>query len=254
MPKRKRVLILSDTHCGHLTGLLPPGQHRERSDDKTDKIAIELWNKYEKLIDSIKPIDICIANGDLIDGRENSTECLRGDRNWQADLASICLKKTGAKKYVVIKGSPFHVGKTEKFESRIADNLKADCYGDHKHVDVNGLVFDLKHKVGTSSIPHGQFTPIAKENLWAVLWADKGWPRSQVVVRSHTHKFNFCGDFDFLGFTTPGLQATSEYGKSQVSRTIDWGFVYFDVWSKDKWTWKPEALSLELIKSKVVKL
>jgi hypothetical protein len=234
--------------------LLPPGLHRPYSGDKLDQVAIELWNEYDKIIQPLKPIDVCIANGDLIDGRENSAECIQGDRQQQADIASICLKHTEAEKYVVVKGTPFHVGRGEKFESSIAEKLNAVSFGAHEFIDVNGLVFDCKHKVGSSGIPHGPYTPIAKERLWGVLWADKGQPKSRVVIRSHTHKFNYCGDFDWLGLTTPGLQGTSEYGVTQVSRTIDFGVVYFDVWSEDKWEWKAKQLGLELIKSEVVKL
>ena len=251
---KKRVLVLSDIHCGHITGLLPPGLHRNSSKEKSDRIAIELWHEYIKIIEPLKPIHICIANGDLIDGRENSAECIGGDRNKQADIASICLQQTGAKKFVIIKGTPYHVGRIEKFEARIADNVNAVSFGAHEFVDVNGLVFDIKHKVGASGIPHGPYTPIAKERLWSVLWADKGQPGSDIIIRSHTHKFNFCGDFDWLGMTTPGLQGSSEYGVTQVSRTIDFGVVYFDIWSGDKWEWKARQLELELTRSELIKL
>ena len=253
MPKKKRVLILSDLHCGHKTGLLPPGQHRPHSDDKLDQVGIELWKQFVGIIEPLKPFDVVIANGDLIDGRENSGELIQGDRNFQADLATACLQETECKHFAIIKGTPFHVGKAEQFEGRVADNLNAKSFGAHEYIEINGLVFDCKHKVGSSAVPHGPYTPIAKERLWSVLWGDKGQPNSKVIIRSHTHKFNFCGDFDWLGMTTPGLQGTSEYGVTQVSRTIDWGVVYFDIWSKDQWNWKPVALELDIVKSEVVK-
>lgn len=252
--KKKRVIVLSDTHCGHKTGLLTPDKYRRDSKEQQDKIAIELSETFRNMVEPLKPFDICIANGDLIDGRENSTELREGDRNRQADIASDCLKQTEARKYVIIKGTPYHVGRNEKFEERIADNLHASSFGAHEYIDINGLIFDCKHKVGSSSIPHGPYTPIAKERLWAVLWSDKGQPDSDIIIRSHTHKFNFCGDFDWLGLTTPGLQGTSEYGATEVQRTIDFGIVYFDVWNKEKWEWHAKQLELELTKSEVIKL
>ena len=254
MPKKKRVLILSDTHCGHKTGLLPSNWHRPYSEERHDHIAIELWEQFVKIVEPLKPIDICIANGDLIDGRENSVECIDGNRKKQAEIASACLKYIEAKKYVVIKGTPYHVGRNENYEENIAIEVDAKLFGAHEFIDVNGLIFDCKHKVGSSGIPHGPYTPIAKERLWSILWADKGQPQSKIIIRSHTHKFNYCGDFDWLGLTTPGLQGTSEYGVTQVSRTIDFGVVYFDVWSKDRWEWKGKKLELELTKSEAIKL
>jgi hypothetical protein len=249
----KRVLFVSDFHCGHKTGLTPPAYHRRDSKDKLDQIAIELWNKFVEIIDSIRPFDLCVAVGDLIDGRENSSECREGNRQIQAEIAVDCLRFIDAKKYVVIRGTPYHVGKSEHFEKYIADKVNAISFGAHEYIDVNGLVFDCKHKVGMSAVPYNTM-PLAKEKLWAKLWADKGQPDSTVIVRAHTHKFNYCGDFDWLGLTTPGLQGTSEYGVSQIIRTIDFGVVYFDVWSADKWDWKAKQLELELTKSAVVKL
>jgi hypothetical protein len=254
LPEEKRVIILSDLHCGHATGLTPPGQHKVYSEEIDDKIMIDLWNRFEKKVNKYKPYNAAILNGDGIDGRENGREVFLGDRNAQADLATICMQQTEADHYVVIKGTPYHVGKHEKFEERIADNLNADKFGGHEYVDINGRILDLKHKVGSSSVPYGIFTPIAKEALYAKLWADKGWPDSDTIIRSHVHKYAFCGDFDFAAFTTPGLQGTSEFGVLNVSRTIDWGFLILDIKSKKEWTWTAVRLELPLIISEPIKL
>jgi hypothetical protein len=255
----KRVLVCSDLHCGHRTGLTHPNWHRPNSEDKLDWIQSELWWRWKKEIEKLKPIDIAFWNGDLIEGRNKpSGELMTGDRNEQVIYAAHAMAETEAQVHVVSTGTTFHVG-VEDFERNLRENAllagKVKQAGAHNYVDVNGLVFDLKHKVGASSVPrYGKFTPIAKDALWARLWADKGWPESKVIIRSHTHEFAFCGDTSFLGMTTPGLQATSVYGRKEVSRTIDWGFVYFDVVNGEEFEWNPVILKLNLVKSKVLKL
>ena len=111
MPKKKRVLILSDLHCGHKTGLLTPEYHRPHSGNKLDQVGVELWEQFCALIEPAKPFDLVVAVGDLIDGRENSAELIEGDRNKQADIASDCLRETECKNFVIIKGTPFHCGR-----------------------------------------------------------------------------------------------------------------------------------------------
>ena len=71
----KRVVVISEEHCGHLAGLTPPQwqvAYKPKSDTKRNKWAKlqrDLWGFYEKTIEELQPIDILINNGDAIDGR-----------------------------------------------------------------------------------------------------------------------------------------------------------------------------------------
>ena len=59
----KRVLILSDTHCGSIFGLTPPDYHNHYNE--IQKVG---WDFYEETISNLGNIDLCIVNGDAVDG------------------------------------------------------------------------------------------------------------------------------------------------------------------------------------------
>jgi hypothetical protein len=107
--------------------------------------------------------------------------------------------------------------------------------GDHEWPTVNGLVFDLKHHVGSSGVPHTRATPVKRDELWNLLWAEAGdQPRGQFIVRSHVH---YCeGAYKWIGpkrveaMTTPALQAMgTRYGARRCSGIVNWGLLVFDI-------------------------
>lgn len=237
----KRHVIVSDLHCGHMVGLTPPQWQSQAGE--LSRIQGEMWAWYTRTLESLQPINILSCNGDAIDGkgtRSGGVELLTSDRLAQADMATECLKQANAKKVVMTYGTPYHVGtEGEDFERIIADRLDADISG-HQWFDVNGVVFDLKHKVGSSGVPHGRHTAIARERLWNVLWSMRDYaPRSDIVIRSHVHYHAFSGDTEHLALTTPALQGPgSHYGVRQCSGIVDFGLVVFDITSKGEYTWK----------------
>lgn len=248
----KRVVVLADPHCGHLCGLTPPPWQYQESpfelDSKHNKFAHlqeELYDFYINELDKLKPIDIVIANGDLIDGsghRSGGTELIMVDRLEQCKMAIYSLLETEAKNYVLIYGTGYHVGEQEDFENVIANKLPGVVkIGSHEWVDVNGVIFDCKHHCGGSQIPHGRHTAVAKERLWNVLWAEhEEQPKADIIIRSHVHYFHYCGGSDWLGLTTPALQGMgSKFGARRMSGHVDFGFLHFDVYEDGSYIWQP---------------
>jgi len=206
-----------------------------------------LWEWFSRKIDALRPIDYLFVNGDAIDGkgeRSGGTEQLEADRSKQAEIAAEVIRFIAAPSVVMIYGTPYHVGKEEDWERSVATAVGAEKIGGHEWVDVNGLVFDLKHKVGSSQIPHGRYTAVAREALWNLVWSSHdGQPRSDVIVRSHVHYFAHCGNSDSLALTTPALQGWgSKFGVRECSGTIDIGFLTFDVEEGGKYTWAAHLL------------
>jgi hypothetical protein len=255
---KKRVCIIADLHCGHRAGLTPTTHHRPHSDDKFHKLQVELWGLFTSKIDAIKPIDILVVNGDAIDGRgvkSGSRELVEVDRNVQVKMATHAIEYAEAKHIVMTFGTGYHTGHSDDKESLIAENVKADKIGGHEFIEVNGLTFDCKHFIGNSQIPHGRGTPISREKLWNTIWAEReNQPNSDVIIRSHVHHFDYIGTSRYLGMTTPALQGMgSIYGARQCSGTVDWGFVWFDVWSREEYTWKAEVVEVESQRVQVLK-
>jgi len=137
-------------------------------------------------------------------------------------------------------GTAYHTGDVEDWENYVARDLDAKI-GSHEWFDIYGVVFDFKHKVGSSSIPHGRGTAIAKEKLWNQMWALRDeQPNADVIVRSHVHYSFMVGEpGNWLGLTTPALQAAgTKYGGRQCSNTVDLGVVVFDVYPDGRYEWE----------------
>ena len=223
----------------------------------------EGWKWYKNEIKTLGNIDICIANGDLIDGRQEkdgSTGLLAVDRLEQANMATYCLRETKAKQFFISYGTPYHTGSYEDFENVVARNLAGSGLkveiGGHLFIDINGVVLDVKHKTGSSSVPHGRHTPVAREKLWNKLWALKNeQPDSNIVIRSHTHFFGYCGDDTYLAFTTPALEGLgSRYGSRACTGLVDFGFVHINIDRKGQYTWQVHKAKLKAQKAQVLKV
>lgn len=237
---RKRVLMVGDLHCGHIVGLTPPRWH-------STTYHVESWNWWKRAIKKLGPIDVLVHNGDGIDGpgdRSGGTEEITTDREEQAEMLVESLSLIKPKKLLMTYGTGYHVGKSEDWESvaakRLADRLDIPVkLGAHETLEVNGLIFDIKHKIGSSGIPHGRWTPQAKEVLWNMAWARRGQrPVANVIVRSHVHYFTFCGEpgSKWAVYTLPAVQGMgSKFGSRECSGTVDQGIVWFDVENQNSW-------------------
>ena len=266
----KKVLVISDLHCGHLVGLTHPSwwvPEKEVAGSKTkrNKFALvqrQCWAFYEQEIKRHGPFDVVLFNGDAVDGkgeRSGGTEQITTDREEQCEMACAAIRPTMNKhtKLVMTFGTAYHTGKDEDWEALVASDLGAVKIGSHEWVDIDGVLFDLKHHVGSSTIPHGRHTAVARENLWSLLWAERGMvPRGKtntVIVRSHVHYFSYCGGAEWLALTTPALQGMgSKYGGRVCSGLVNFGFVVFTV-EKGSYQWQPILADIDSQRAKAIR-
>lgn len=235
----RRVVILSDLHSGHRAGLTSPAWWTPESAPGVmgdfARMQRAMWRWFETTIDALHPIDTLIVNGDAIDGRgtrSGSTELITADLHAQCKIAADAIKTAKSGNVRITAGTPYHSGPDgEDWEEVLADMVGAHPMTGHLFLDVEGVVFDVKHKVGSSSVPHGRHTAISRERLWNVLWHERqGAPKADVIVRSHVHYHEFSGNPTHLAMTTPALQGWgSKYGERQCSGIVDIGLVSFDV-------------------------
>lgn len=249
----KRVCIISDTHCGHLAGLTPPeywiDQADENYDHKRYKLATverELWTEFTRIIEAAKPINILIFNGDAIEGkgeRSGGTELISPDRNVQVKIACRVIESIGADTVRMTYGTASHTGQNEDWEDQVADRVGAKI-GSHEWLNINGVVFDIKHKVNTSAIPHGRLTALAREVLWNRMWAMRGLqPLASVLIRSHAHYYEEIIHDGCRAAITPSLQGMgSKFGARMCSGTVDFGLIICDVFEDGSYEWKPKFI------------
>jgi len=260
----KRVVAFGDQHAGHRVGLTPPKWQTANQGKKYYKIQQELWNEFTYIIDKLQPIDVLIVNGDCIDGRgirSGGTELIAVDRNKQVDMAAYAINYCKADKVVITRGTPYHTGIKEDWEDQLLEKTKARKIGDHEFYNVNGVIFDVKHNIGGSSIPHGQFTPIARDRLWNFIWSEyKMQPKADILLRSHVHYFLELGGVDWKGFILPALQGMgSKFGAKICSGLVHWGLIWIDVynepiWSGKKWEMDKYIVGIKSQKATVTKL
>ena len=262
--------ILSDLHCGHRVGLTPPSwQYKVPSKSSTKrrkwhKIQEELWAAFDATLKKTPPLDFVVWNGDLIDGkgkRSGGTECISSSLDDQCDMAievvqhvkKYCKKDA---KHIGTYGTPYHTDTDgDEWENRIAEEC-FDKIGAHEWIEVNGVVFDIKHHIGSSAVPDGRHTAVARDALWNVLWAEQDLqPRAHVIVRSHVHYYSFCGDSNKLAITTPALQAMgSKYGMKRCSGLVDWGLIFFKVDDDGNYEWYPHLKTITAQKARSMKV
>jgi len=259
----QRGLIESDYHSHHRAGLNAPDYWMpdKGTNKKFGVMQRELWAARCEILEKIGPVDFHAINGDAIDGRgeaSGSTELL-ADPSWLNQIANAeeCARQVkfrGKPRIIMSRGTAYHVGKLDDYEDLLADHLGATIK-DHPFFTVDGVTFDMKHKVGGSSIPHGRGTAVAKEWLWNVLWAERGeQPKADVILRSHVHYHSYIGGPGWVAMTTPALQAAgSKYGGRIMSGTVDWGVVVFDV-EDGEFDWKAYIVNLKSNKVKSVRL
>jgi len=261
----KRGITIGDTHCGHLVGLTPPEWVVPEENDRLGKFGTyqrEIWKWYCDRLATLPPLDFIFFNGDAIEGggsRSGGTELITSDANNQVDMAIACLrvpkrKLTKKGKMLFTYGTAYHVGTEADYERNVADEFGAKI-GSHEWASVEGVTFDLKHHIGSSSVPHARSTAVERDKLWSDIWSDLGrTPKANIIIRSHVHYHRFSGDHRYLVMTLPAMQGYgTKFGGRRCSGVVDIGFVYWEI-EGDKYTWKSfvcEPASLKVAPVKI---
>jgi len=227
--RRRRIALIGDTHCGHLTGLTPP---EFQIDSKPyAEFRRESWLWFNNTIELMKPFDYAVYNGDMIDGKQHKgggLELLYPDRFDQVRMAVSIANKVGAAKNVVIRGSKYHVGSEENFEDDFSDRIGASIYNRFLG-DIGGKVFDIRHKIGRSSVPHGRMTPLSRQVLWSRLRNERTGNKADIIIRSHVHYHIAMEESGIMAMTLPALQGASAYGELECDGEVDYGVVFIDI-------------------------
>lgn len=234
----KKILFISDLHCGALSGLTPPDYIIRY--DKTIKEQQEcFWAWYHDTVKMLNPDVVCVL-GDCIEGtsrRSHGIGCVTSDLDIQTEMAIQSLETIPHKNILFIRGTDYHVlSDGSEAENVLARHFDAPVENQMFYTingkDTGKLVFDLKHKVNGSTVPHGIFTPQAKETVWNTEWyIDGGAPLADVYIRGHVHRFSYCGTERYLAINLPAmsLRAHNHYGSKCCSGLVDTGMVLFEI-------------------------
>lgn len=244
--RRKRIAVVSDIHAGHRAGLCPPYLDPSAG-DRWGKLRSTLWKSFLGMLQG--KYDLCIVNGDSIDGdgkRSKGTELITTDRLKQAKMARGVLEMIDAKDFHFTYGTPYHTGMGEDYEDYVAEHFNAEI-GGHEWAEINGRVIDFKHKVGGTSVPYGKGLAIQKDRLWNLLWSEtEEQPKSDIFIRSHLHWYFDCGDHRIRMFQTPALQGQgSKFGGRQCSGLVHFGMLELEIDERGKLSWEEKVQVIE---------
>lgn len=253
MKSNFNILGMGDTHCGSLIGLTPPAWRTpEAIDARAAAFQRESWAWFSKVVAPYRGIDVLIANGDMIDGcgdRSGGTEEITTDRNKQAKMAAEILDLIAPKAIVATYGTGYHTGQAEDFEDHIFPQMRhrpklcvmeSEAFFEHE-----GVVFDVRHHIGTSSVAHGRATALLKEHVWNALLAEIGKShRAQVIMRNHAHYFMQVFDGYRLGLILPALQGRgTKYGSRRCGGDTAFGIVPIECRRGEVVTWRAHLLN-----------
>lgn len=255
-----KIAIVGDMHCGHIAGLTPPQWTHGAIDDEghpLHKLAVisdKLWNWYAAAVAQVGAVDCVIGMGDAIDGKgekSGGTEIIEPDRLRQADMAIECYRVWQTSHRVFVYGTGYHTGNSEDFEAKVADAFNAKI-GSHEWIEANGIVIDCKHHLGSSSVPHGRSTALARDALWNQIWAVEGLqPAADIYVRAHVHYHQVVSTFSQskgryrTAFTNLPLQYFStKYGARRCSGLVHYGFTVLTIHKDGRYQLTPYSPNL----------
>lgn len=232
----KKILAIGDLHCGSMSGLTPPEWMVSKGRNSFfSHLQEEMWQKYIDTINEFGKVDVLIVNGDIIDGKgikSGGTQLITTDLIEQSEIAINALSYIKADKVFFTYGTPYHTSSKggEDFDKIVADAFKAKI-DNYFNLKVEGVLFNIKHDVQSSSNPNNRSMPVARHRLWDSLDALKNEDEpASVFIRSHVHYYSFCGGNGWYGFTLPALQANcTKFGARRCYTSTDWGMVMFTV-------------------------
>ena len=228
----KRIVVVSDTHCGHQYGLTPT-KWNYRKTEKPGRQRKLMWDWYRKMIKSLQPIDILVANGDLIDGtgkRSGGTELLTTDRIEQCEMALEVLGQANAKTYRFTFGTGYHTGDIEDFEKFIVSPLGGTIEAEQP-LEILGTRFLFRHHMHGGASDQSALTAPFKFAIDDIQRSarNKTKTAADIYVFSHRHRTYLGWLRGLMAVGTPCLQGESKYGVRRIGNHVDIGLVYFDV-------------------------
>jgi hypothetical protein len=252
--RRHRLILISDLHCGSVTGVTPPQYQTESNRAWLGPF----WERLQSAAAQLGTVDTLVANGDLIDGpgRKDSTKHITTDLLEQAEWAAETLSLFKARRRFVVRGTGYHTDSGGSIEDVVAKIL--DCpVSDELRLDHWGTLSHFRHVVGRSDVPYGQYTQAGKEMINDTLQAElEDYEAADLLGRSHVHystgawRWNTSRGRRQEVFTNPALQLRGPSQSSYVRQLRTWmyhvGFTVIDYGDDGSWVVAPVIFPIQI--------
>jgi len=158
----KKILFLSDFHCGNIAGIAPPGYRC----DAVRSIQEIFYDWFIKNLRANGPYDGLFVMGDMVDGegKKGTLDTFETNISRQQEAAAAVIREAGVPPAYIwmVRGTPFHTNGVLEYEDRVAELIGCDIKNVQKRT-IEGWNVHGKHVGGRSDIPYGQGTPLLKE-------------------------------------------------------------------------------------------
>jgi hypothetical protein len=247
----RRILWISDTHCGQVCGLTPPEWWDAVPAGKVRDIAKRGWAWYLDYLKRHRPFDLLVHAGDGVDGRglrQDGREVI-AQPEAQVDMLLTVIDAARCDRIAMVEGTPYHVSDGARWEAvaveRLRDRGHAVFFGERLTITVNGRLFDVRHKVNGSQAPTGGDNALRSEIVRSAEWAaEYGYPVPHEIVRGHTHRERVVGGGARWARTLPALQMWTGFGARECGGLYHWGATVCDVAPTGEATWHSEIRAL----------
>jgi hypothetical protein len=220
------VVAMSDLHCGHWSGVTPPGWQQRSAHPARAAWQEHAWASYLALAQRIGRPDVLLVVGDavsLTDPQWGAGEQVEGDPLQCRTMAVQAIQEWRARTVVIVRGTARHVtGAGIDLEDLIAEAFDVQAH-DHAFCEVNGHIIDAKHHVGRTQTNAAMLAEYRANREW---YEDGVQPLAQTIVRGHIHYGTLTQPSGWTGLTLPGLQGPTTYGARRCRWPVHWGLAW----------------------------
>jgi len=233
----KKVLVVSDLHCGGSSGMLPRNYYNAERDLHltTNKVQEFLFEQWENMVLTVGEVDAVICNGDIVDGlnsKSKGKDILVTDMMVQCDIARQLLSMINTKRFIFTQGSKYHTNDNPSADEIVCTMLRGEWYDYFGDILFDNIKMNVQHYGPYSSRNDGAFSSMIRSIDQLRLDGDD----ADIYIKSHSHTFKYAGGPNYIAMTTPCWKGMDGYTMTKSQKRPDNGYVLFNIEGSD-YTW-----------------
>lgn len=230
----KRVLVLSDMHCGGASGMLPRDYYNADRDLHLQQSHVQemLFEQWENMVHSVGAVDAVICNGDIVDGlnrKSKGKDIQVTDMMVQCDIARQLLSMIDCHRFIFTQGSNYHIGDNPSCDEMICTMMKGEWFGHFGDVMFDNITMNVQHWKSYSKNNHGGFDSMMGDIDQLRLQGDE----ADIYIRSHIHNFKYSGGSNYLAVATPCWKGMDGFTSEKSQKRPDNGYILFNIEGSD---------------------
>lgn len=230
----KRVLVVSDMHCGGASGVLPRDYYNADRDLHLQQSRVQefLYDAWCQMIQMVGHVDAVICNGDIVDGlnrRSGGKDIAVTDMVVQCDIAKQLLSMIDTERYIFTQGSNYHVNDNPSADEMVCTMMRGEWYGYFGDVMFDNITMNIQHWKSYSKNNHGGFDSMMGDIDQMRLDGDE----SDIYIRSHIHSFKYSGGPNYMAVATPCWKGMDGFVSIKSQKRPDNGYILFNIEGSD---------------------